>query len=254
MKTFLTTFLALVLYWNASLAKADICDRTDVIASKIGKAVGKLCVDIDAEDLAQVYELDLTERGISALQQGDFSGLTGLRALYLNENPLKELPAGIFDDLISLDVLSFSQTQVATLSPELFKNLAELTELRLGDNGIEEIPAGLFAPLKKLHILDLSGNRISVLAEDVFSQQTLLYGLYLAENRLKTLPLGIFQGMKKLSYVSLARNRIATIASEVFLAQGDGPELTFDVSLADNPISEAQRSQLEYQLGNRVQF
>ena len=52
--------------------------------------------------LSRVEKLDLSGRGISKLHVEDFSGLSSLRVLWLNDNHLNyDFPVGVFDDVLA---------------------------------------------------------------------------------------------------------------------------------------------------------
>ncbi|MCY3588072.1 MAG: leucine-rich repeat domain-containing protein [Chloroflexi bacterium] len=78
-----------------------ICARTPALRDAIVAQIDGVhsCADIDADDLAAIRQLDLSERGIAALRADDFSGLTRLRELRLNGNALRSLPNGLFEGL-----------------------------------------------------------------------------------------------------------------------------------------------------------
>ena len=55
------------------------------------------CSEVTAAHLALVRSLWLARANITALKEDDFSGLVSLESLVMNENPLTELPEGIFE-------------------------------------------------------------------------------------------------------------------------------------------------------------
>ena len=85
-------------------AELGICARTPAVREAIVALTDRVhsCAFVDAEDLTAIRRLDLSERGIEALQAGDFAGLKRLRELRLNGNALHKLPDGVFDGLAAL--------------------------------------------------------------------------------------------------------------------------------------------------------
>ena len=81
-----------------------ICDRTPAVREAIVAQADRVnsCAFVDAEDLSAIRTLDLSGRGITAFQAGDFAGLDRLRELRLNDNALHALPDGIFHGLPAL--------------------------------------------------------------------------------------------------------------------------------------------------------
>ena len=73
-------------------------------------------LDVTEAHLAEITELNLSNKGITSLKYGDFPGLTALTHLNLHNNQLGSLPDG------------------------LFQGLTSLTQLRLGGNSVDPLP------------------------------------------------------------------------------------------------------------------
>ena len=122
-----------------------VCERTPQVRDALVAAVAGAsdCSEVDDDDdnideLAGITGLlDLSAQSIAALKPGDFAGLGGVTNLFLNDNALGELPAGVFDGL---------GAAVTTL---LLANNA------LGAGSIED---GVFEPLTRVSLLDLGLN------------------------------------------------------------------------------------------------
>ena len=95
-----------------------VSERTAEVRDAIVAAVPGIdaAADVTETHLAAITSLDLRGAGISALETGDFSGMTGLTNLNLYNNELSNLPNGIF------------------------KGLTALTDLRLGGNTVDPLP------------------------------------------------------------------------------------------------------------------
>ena len=116
---------------------SEVCERTPAVRAAIVSKVAGIddCGLVTAAHLAGIVgALQLSDRGIAGLKAGDFSGLTGLRYLYLNGNALRALPAGLFDDLEVLDVLDLGANALSRLPPGLFERLAVVRTLELSGN------------------------------------------------------------------------------------------------------------------------
>ena len=89
------------------LSSLPVSDRTPAVRDAIVAAVPNISTAADVTDthLAAITALNLRSMGITALQSGDFAGLTGLTNLNLYGNMLSGLPYGIFDGLTSLTTL-----------------------------------------------------------------------------------------------------------------------------------------------------
>ena len=127
-----------------------ICGRTpqvqDAILAKLGGRFA--CEDVSATDLAGIRgTLDLGEPPIHKLQTGDFAGLTGVTALYLDNNLLRSLPSGVLRDVVRLRDLGLGWNWLP-LREFPFDDLEALPDLRkatfLGNPG--NIPGMLVSP------------------------------------------------------------------------------------------------------------
>ena len=117
-KPILASILALLTILGIHITSyADITpvsDRTaevrDAIVAEVPHANN--AGDVTEADLALITHLVLRGAGITALESGDFSGMTGLEHLYLHSNQLSSLPDGIFDGLTALEFLNLSGNTV----------------------------------------------------------------------------------------------------------------------------------------------
>ena len=136
----------------------NICGRTAQVQIAILTASAATeCTSVT--DLATIADLNLTGRSITALQSGDFAGLTGMTELDLSDNNIDTLPTNIFNDLTALERLFFfSNSGLLTLPTGIFAGLTALTELSLISNSFTALPADIFDGLEALAILDLSFN------------------------------------------------------------------------------------------------
>ena len=147
-----------------------VCDRTPQVQTAI---LGVLqlqnpspstCGEITEAHLATgITSLFLNGQGITALQAGDFDGLTSLEELLLYSNQLTTLPDGIFDGLSSLTTLRFGLNQLTTLPDGIFEGLTALTDLRMVGNQFTMLPEGIFEGLTALTTLRLGGNAVDPL-------------------------------------------------------------------------------------------
>ena len=121
---------------EALVAEGGICDRTVQVRDAIVAAVADVddCADITATHLSGVTSLSFFGHNISALQAGDFAGLSALDSLSLAFNRLRTLPAGIFDGLTSLEFLHLAGNELMQLPDGVFAGLTSLATLVLTEN------------------------------------------------------------------------------------------------------------------------
>lgn len=199
------------LTFNVSVRLPGICGRTQEVQNAILTEVQitdstVICSTVTKEHLAGITELDLsyealltppyTAAAITALQEGDFDGLSGLTSLDLRQVPL------------------FSQLQGISVLPEnLFKDLTSLTTLDLSRNSLSSVPAGLFDRLSSLETLNLRTNSLATLPEDVFEGLSNLRRLDLSRNSLLTVPADLFDGLSSLTRLDLSHNDQTVVPS-----------------------------------------
>ena len=195
---------------------------------------------------------------ITALREGDFDGLTGLRFLNLEGQALSALPEGIFDDLGALTDLSLAGNRFTTLPEGVFGNLGALEELDLSLNllvrlpaggfdgldsleeldlllnNIHDIRAGAFSGLGQLSFLDLRANNIARLTTDAFAGIDSLEVMYLDHNRISELGDGVFDGLGDLLVLWMDLNRLTELPEGVFDGLGRLRQLT----LSENMLAE----------------
>ena len=202
---------------GATLRTGGICGRTEQVRDEIvAQAPASNCGDVTADHLAEITSLDLRFRDISALQAGDFFGLTALQELNLGTNDLETLPAGAFSELTALQKLHLYNNDFETLPADVFSGLTALQELNLHTNDLSSLPTGLFSGLTALQELNLHTNDLSSLPAGVFSGLTALQQLNLNFNDLGSLPAGLFSGLTALQQLNLWDNDLGSLPVGVF--------------------------------------
>ena len=126
--------------------------------------------------------LNLGSQSITALQAGDFDGLSSLQMLDLGNNQVSTLPDGVFDGLSNLQVLDLGHNFLSTLPDGVFDGLSSLQELSLGGIHLNTLPGGVFDGLSSLQVLELGDNRLSTLPDGVFDGLSNLQVLELGGN------------------------------------------------------------------------
>ena len=203
---------------GATLRTGGICGRTEQVRDEIvAQAPVSNCGDVTADHLAEITSLDLRFRDISALQAGDFFGLTALQELNLGNNDLETLPAGAFSELTALQKLHLFNNDFETLPADVFSGLSALQELNLHTNDLSSLPTGLFSGLTALTTLTLERNQLTTLDDaGLFSGLTALTTLYLGHNNLTSLDAGLFSGLTALTTLYLSDNQLTTLPAGLF--------------------------------------
>ena len=195
----------------------DICSRTPRVVDEILSIAGVTdCATVTDADLAAITHMNLSNEGLSALQEGDFAGLSGLAFLDLRDNGLTQLPQSLFADLTALTELVLDGNWLGTLPADVFDPLAALTLLDLAENSLMELSEEVFDNLSSLITLNISRNRIAALPTGTFDNLSRLQKLNLAENSVAELPAGIFDGLSSLAWLNLEGNPIAALPEGIF--------------------------------------
>ena len=221
-----------------------ICDRTQQVRDEILNALSGVddCAAVTVADLATVTELYIDRQNVTALQSGDFAGLSAVGEIQLRSNALSTLPPDLFAGLSALGVLVLSDNALTSLPPGVFSGLSALEELSLSGNadlgphltgsafsalgglrlislngiGLDTVPVGLFSGLSELTSISLEGNGIEALPASLFSGLAGLEVLSLGANSLATLPDGVFSGLSALTEIVLTNNRLTELSAGVF--------------------------------------
>ena len=138
---------------------AGICDRTQQVQDALVAAISSAatCADVTLNNLHDLITLNLSNKGISSLQAGDFHDLPSLTTLDLSANALTTLPPNVFDGTRPT-ALYLNDNKLSTLPPLVFRPLHRLHTLRLHENEFTTVPAGFFvgldSPLSQLDMRD----------------------------------------------------------------------------------------------------
>ena len=203
-----------------------VCDRTPQVRDEIvRRAPVSTCSDVTDAHLAAITKLAFFKKGISALQAGDFSGLTALTWIGLEYNELSSLSAGIFSGLTALETLDLHHNALSSLDADTFSGLTALEDLRLDSNKLSSLDADIFSGLTALEDLRLDNNRLSSsLDAGIFAGLPALKILHLHDNQFSSLGAGIFAGLTRAPYwLWLQRNPVDPLPITISLEKvGEG--------------------------------
>ena len=139
---------------------------------------------------------------MSSIPAGIFDEMISLETLLLTGN-FNSLPEGIFDELTGLTSLS-AVGNFSSLPDGVFDQLTGLTGLLVFGLQLNSLPDGVFDQLTGLTSLYVGGN-FSSLPDDVFDQLTGLDELSVSGS-FSNLPNGIFGGLTSLTSLVLTGN------------------------------------------------
>lgn len=202
----------------------DIDKNGEVTAEEVAKysqdtlsLSGKELTDISLlKNLnSNIEELNLAANNIKELPEGIFDNLVNLKTLSLSSNLIESLPEGIFDKLTKLEELQISNLKIKSLDANLFKNLKSLKSLELVENKeLEELPEGIFNGLDSLEGIYMYDGSLNKLPSSIFTL-TNLNGLHLWNNKLEVLPDG-FNKLTNLRELTLNKNVIRELPKSIY--------------------------------------
>ena len=188
----------------------------------------------------RVKILVLDENRISDVDDRTFGHLRSLNQLWLNNNELVRVPAGLPS---SVQRLMLDSNNIDRLVADSFANLSKLGTLTLMGNVIAEVAVGAFHPLSELTHLDLSANDVSSVSSGLFASNAKLDTLLLSRNPFRSLNAGIFDGLRQLRTLSMSfvQTRIC-VDEEVFEPLRQLVDLQLDSSpwLAESFVSQSR--------------
>ena len=180
-------------------------------------------LDVQSQAFAglRVIILDLSELGLTVVDQDAFSGLnvSVLTKLILANNSLQVLPTTVFAGLMSLAFLDLRNNYVVQLQSNMFSDLrTSLTALLISDNRITTggLQSGVLSRFDQLTRLEIEDNLLTRWPSEMLAGSTTIAELSLAGNRITTFPKGSFDGLQQLVKLHLGRNDIAALETGTF--------------------------------------
>ena len=203
---------------DSATPRSGVCGRTEQVRDAIVAAIDGVsdCADVTTAQLAGVTYLGIPYMGIRSLQSDDFSGLTALTGIRLDNNELSSLPPGVFTGLTSLTGLYLYDNALSSLPDDVFTDLTSLEKLQLQNNALSSLPDDVFTGLTALTQIILQNNALSSLPDDPFTGLTALQYLRLQENQLGSLPAGAFTGLTALERIYLEDNALSSLPDDPF--------------------------------------
>lgn len=148
-------------------SKSSIHPRSTRLPRTTKKSTKKFCVHyisstlIDRADLVQMLDcssIDLSGNEIQNLERNIFQGHHQLATLLLDNNSLRRLPEGIFDDLGNLEKLSMRENWLEVLDDHLLMFNTKLKHFDCSNNNLIKISASMFDHNPALKVVSLNEN------------------------------------------------------------------------------------------------
>eukprot|EP00947_MAST-08B_sp_MAST-8B-sp1_P004812 g4812.t1 len=165
---------------------------------------------------SRLEELRINDNQITAVPLGFFANATGIRVLWMGNNPLQEmLDVDTFQSLGQLDTLRLENAGYGvpkTLPWRFVRNNPLLTFLHLKGNNLESIKSGAFEKNRKMRSLFLNFNKLQALPNGLLNNiEGRLQNLLLNNNRITALQPGLMRFNTKLTNLNVNSNRVAAL-------------------------------------------
>ncbi|KAI8514608.1 hypothetical protein Bbelb_071990 [Branchiostoma belcheri] len=153
--------------------------------------------------------LRLFDNKISAIEDGVFEDVRGIKGLNLEGNVLTHLSEGYFEGLSEVDILKLSRNRISTIAPGTFSHLVSLRVLHLENNQLTAVEGSIFAKSSTIQVFNLTNNKIQAVEAAVIKRMQHLRSLILSENKLLHLPIDLLEelaGNEKLKVLEIHDN------------------------------------------------
>lgn len=178
-------------------------------------------------DTNNMYSLDISHNKLKHFEVN--SSLQNLKALYVNNNDMDNLPklnmssviyldlsfnkienitGELFEHMRSLKALHISHNKLKSFNNKFTNVLSDLTDLSLSDNEISNINLSFF---RELINLDISRNKINAIDSSFLQDLDFLQYLDISSNNITKLLPGTFQNIKILKFLNMSSNSLSNL-------------------------------------------
>ena len=145
------------------------------------------------------------------LLPGNLQWFSSLSSLYMRENNMTDIKAGLFYGLCKLRSLHLQGNAISHLKVGDFTGLANLQNLYLQRNHIRSIDPFTFSTLSHLRALWITFNLLTVVENTTFIGLTNLDALLLDYNRIVLIAVDAFRNMGNLRVLSVSYNPLESV-------------------------------------------
>ncbi|XP_030626073.1 lumican [Chanos chanos] len=140
---------------------------------------------------------------------------SGIKYLYLQNNQINEIKAGVFDNVTDLRwlVLDYNQITSEKIQSGTIDKLGSLEKLHFNYNNLTKPPGPLS---KSMMDLKMTGNQLSTFPAGTLAGMENLTTLYINNNKLTSESIaGAFKGLKSLMLLDVSHNKLKKLPSGV---------------------------------------
>ncbi|KAK6177813.1 hypothetical protein SNE40_015842 [Patella caerulea] len=189
--------------------------------------------DGDFSNCPNIHQIDLRGNQITSIHRNAFKNLVNLRTLFLNSNPIANLPDLNFGSQV-LNLLDFSECQLTRIPQTL---PASIGDLRFNKNKLTRINQSDLANVTGLKMITLNYNEIDIVEYFALGNALGLKEVWLRGNKLVYIPRGLpdsvtqlhmgsntvyqiegrlFSNRSQLEFLDIMNNNVVNISSQAF--------------------------------------
>lgn len=161
--------------------------------------------------LSKLQTYDISNVGLKSVFPEMFTKSPNLKAVYLRNNKIQELPDGTFSNLRNLTIIDLSYNKILTIRPATFINIMNLKQLSLKGNQLTAFKGEMFNTGTSLEELDISDNQLGYLSPTSFRIHPRLRKLIASNNKFSYFPATIIQSLQFLEFIDLSNNQLKTV-------------------------------------------
>ena len=209
---------------------SGICDRSPSVRSAILRQLDNVsCDEVTSADLATIEFLWI-RFFFGGLATGDLDGLTGLEFLGLSGSNVTPLPATVFQDLGSLELLYVRDGAATELAADSFSGLGGLQSLIFSGPDVTTIDPGALNGLTSVESLSLFVDELTAINEDTFAVlggSAAFQSLRISGDAIATIATNAFDDLTNLDYLRIQADAVETIQAGMFNRLGNLTWLVF---------------------------
>ncbi|MDF9867440.1 hypothetical protein OKW22_001013 [Bacilli bacterium PM5-3] len=153
------------------------------------------------------------------LKTSDFSGLTKVNEIWMQNMELDKIPDGFLKEFPSLGILYLSGNNISDLDADIFSKNRFIRELNLAGNNISSLPSDVFSNMPFLNKLYLDNNPFESIEEDIFANNANLEIVTIWNSKLKSIPEKLFYNNQNLTKIEMSNQyddkKIKTIPADL---------------------------------------
>lgn len=158
--------------------------------------------------------LDISHNSIEDIVLGTRHKTLTVKYLFLNNNKLKKLKSGNFENYVDLGVLDLSNNPLEVIEDGAFFGVKGLEYLILYNCTLKKLSPGMFSGMG-VKIIDLTGSQVKEMLPETFSLVEKLAVVYLSGNRIERIVNGTFQ-KSTIAHLHLDNNNISVLEDDCF--------------------------------------